>query len=55
MFHTTALNIIINRVHERALRLVYENKNLYFSELLELDNIVAKHQKNLKALVTFLI
>ena len=55
MFHTRALNNIINRVHERALRLVYENKNLYFSELLELDNIVAKHQKNLKALVTFLI
>ena len=45
MFQTRALNNIINRVHERPLKLVYENKNLYFCELLELDNIVAKPQK----------
>ena len=37
MFHNRALNNRINKIHERALRLVYQNKNLSFSELLELD------------------
>ena len=36
MFHNRALNNRINKIHERALRLVYQNKNLSFSELLEL-------------------
>ena len=38
-------------MHERALRLVYQN-NLSFSELLDLDNSVTVHQKNLQVLVT---
>ena len=41
------LNNKINRMYERALRL-----NLSFSELLNLDNSVTVHQKNLQALVT---
>ena len=41
----------INRIHERALRLVYQN-NLSFSELLDLDNSVTVHQKTLQVLVT---
>ena len=40
MFHNRALNNRINKIHEQALRLVYQNKNLSFSELLELDNPV---------------
>ena len=32
-------------IHERALKLVYQN-NLSFSELLDLDNSVTVHQKN---------
>ena len=43
MFHNRALNNRINTIHERALRLVYQNKNLSFSELIELDNAVTIH------------
>ena len=52
MFHNRALNDRINKIHKRALRLVYQNKNLSFSELLELDNAVTIHQRNLQVLVT---
>ena len=52
MFHNKALNNRINKIHKRALRLVYQNKNLSFSELLELDNAVTIHQRNLQVLVT---
>ena len=45
------LNNKINRIHEQALRLVYQN-NLNFSEILDLDNSVNLHQKNLQDLVT---
>ena len=51
MFHSRHLNSKINRIHERAFRLVYQ-KNLSFSELLDLDNSVTMHQKNLQVLVT---
>ena len=50
MFHSRSLNNKINRIHERALRLVYQN-NLSFSELLDIDNSVTVHQKNLQVLV----
>ena len=43
-FHGRNLNNKINRIHERALRLVYQN-NLSFPELLDLDNSVTVHQK----------
>ena len=52
MFHNRALNNRINKIHERALRLVYQNKNLSFSELLELDSAVTIHERNLQVLVT---
>ena len=51
MFHSRNLNNKINRIHKRALRLVYRN-NLSFSELLDLDNSVTVHQKKLQSLVT---
>ena len=51
MFHSRNLNKKINRIHEQALRLVYQN-NLNFSELLDLDNSVTLHQKNLQDLMT---
>ena len=51
MFHSRNLNNKINRIHERALRLVYQN-NLSFSELLDLDNSVTVHLKYLQVLVT---
>ena len=46
MFRSRNLNNKINRIHERALRLAYQN-NLSFSKLLDLDNSVIVQQKNL--------
>ena len=50
MFHHRTLNNKINRLHERALRLVYKNDELCFTELLELDKSVTVHQRNLQRL-----
>ena len=36
MFHTRELNSRINSLHEKALRLIYQNRNLSFDELLKL-------------------
>ena len=43
MFHSRELNNHINRMHERALRLVYQDNSLSFAELLEKDNSVTIH------------
>ena len=43
LLNIRVLDTRINKIHKRALRLVYQNKNLSFSELLELDNTVAIH------------
>ena len=43
MFHSRELNNRINRIHERALRLVYQDNSLPFAELLEKDNSVTIH------------
>ena len=48
MFHSRQLNNQINKIHERALRLVYKDNKLTFNYLLELDNSVAIHQRNLQ-------
>ena len=50
MFHNRTLNNKINKLHERALRLVYKNENLSFIELLDMDNSVTIHQRNLQRL-----
>ena len=52
MFHSRTLNNKINRLHERALRIVYRNDALTFKELLELDNSVTIHERNLQRLAT---
>ena len=46
MFHNRTLNNKINKLHERALRVVYKNDKLTFDELLSLDNSVTTHQRN---------
>ena len=51
MFHSCNLNNKINRIHERDLRLAYQN-NWSLSELIDLDNSVTVHQKDLQVLVT---
>ena len=50
MFHNRTLNNKINKLHERTLRLVYKDNNSTFHELLENDNAVTIHQRNLQRL-----
>ena len=52
MFNSRELSNRINRIHERALRLVYQDNSLSFAELLEKDNSMAIHQRNLQVLAT---
>ena len=40
----------INKLHERALRVVYKNKNLTFEQLLEMDQGYTIHERNLQKL-----
>ena len=46
------LNNKINRVHERALRIVYRDKTWNITKLLQKDNAVTVHQRNLHVLAT---
>ena len=50
LFHSRSLNNKVNKLHEWALRLVYKDENLTFPELLEMDNSVSVHHKNLQRL-----
>ena len=50
MFHSRTLNNRINSLHGRALRLVYKDESLSFSELLDKDHSFSIHDKNLQML-----
>ena len=50
MCHNRTYNNKINRLHERCLRLIYNDKRSSFEDLLEKDNSVSIHHKNLQAL-----
>ena len=52
MFHNRTLNNKINRLHERALRIAYGNDSSSFQELLNLDNSMTVHHRNLHRLAT---
>ena len=52
MFHSRTLSNRINRLHERALRLVYKDHHLTFEELLRKDNSFCIHHRNLQKLAT---
>ena len=52
MCHNRTLNDKINRLHRRALRIVYNNHHANFDELLEMDKSISVHHKNLQILVT---
>ena len=51
MFHSRHLNNKINRIHERALRITYKDYESSFNTLLEKDNSVSIHTKNLQTLM----
>ena len=50
MFHSRKLNNKINKLHERCLRIVYNNNTSTYEELLETDNSVSVHFQNVQAL-----
>ena len=52
MFHNRTLNNKINRLHERALRIVYKEDNSTFQDLLQKDKSVTIHEKNVQKLAT---
>ena len=50
MFHSRKLNNMINRLHEKGLRLIYSDRVSSYEELLDKDNYVPIHQNNLRNL-----
>ena len=50
MFHSRGLNNKINRIHERALRITYNDKSSSYGELLTNDRFVTIHHRNIRAL-----
>jgi len=50
MCHTKELNEKINRVHERCLRLMYNDKHSSFEELLIRDGAATIHHRNIRSL-----
>ena len=52
MCHSRKINNQINKLHNRALKLVYNDKTYYFRELLERDKSVTFHEINIQVLLT---
>ena len=52
MCHSRGLNNKINNTHKRALRIVYQDKKSNLQDLLQKDNSVSIHMKNLQYLAT---
>ena len=52
MFHSRGLKNKINRIHERALRITYNDESSTFQELLDKDNSVLLHHRNIRVLAT---
>ena len=52
MFHSRRLNYKISYIHERALRITYQDRISTFQELSNKDNSVSIHHRNLQALAT---
>ena len=52
MFHSRTLNNKINRLHERALTLVYKDVHLSFQQLIDEDESVTIHHRHLQKLAT---
>ena len=50
MFHGRQINNRINFLHERALRMIYDDKTSSFLSLLESDNSFSVHDCNIQRL-----
>ena len=52
MFHSRKLNNKISRLHERYIRIIYNDRLSTFEELLNKDNSVSIYHRNLQCLAT---
>ena len=52
MFHSRKLNSRVNKLHERALRIGYQDYASSFIELLEKDNSTTIHNRNFQSQAT---
>ena len=52
MFHSRRLNNKINSIHERVLRITYQDNTSTFQELLNKDDSISMHHRNLQFLAT---
>ena len=52
MFHDRNLNAKVNKIHEKALRIVYKDTHVNPEALLKLDNAESVHQRNLPYVLT---
>ena len=52
MFHSRTAHNKINKLHERALRVVYKDRSSTFEQLLEKDGSFSIHERNLQKLAT---
>ena len=50
MFHSRIINAKINGLHERSLRVVYDDRKSSFDELLKRDKSFTIHEKNIQKL-----
>lgn len=52
MFHSRELNNKINRVHKRALKILFNDEHSTFEELLKRDGAFTVHERNIQILLT---
>ena len=52
MFLNRTLNNRINRIHEQRLRILYHDDTSNFTKLMQKENEVTVHQRNLQVLAT---
>ena len=52
MFHDRKSYNKINKIHERALRIIHKDSTSYFESLLIKSNSVSIHQRNLQLLLS---
>ena len=50
MFHSRKLNNRINKIHERALRIVYQDEQSSYHDLLKKDESFTIHERNIQTL-----
>ena len=55
MFYSRGTNIKINNLHDREIRLVYQDYTSSFEELLVKENSVTIHQRHLQSLAILLL